>query len=440
MFHRDPRTELPLAVAGDGPYIVDIHGKRYLDASGGAAVSCLGHSHTAPIRAIQEQAAALAFAHTRFFTNVPMEELAHVLVGSAPAGLDRVYYVSGGSEGIEAALKLCRQYHVERGEPQRRHVVARRQSYHGNTLGALAAGGNAGRRARFEPLLTRTTHIAPCYPYRDRLEDETLESYGKRIADELETAILELGTDAVICFVAETVAGATLGAVPPVNGYFRRIREICDRYGVLLVLDEVMCGMGRTGTLYACEQEAVTPDVLVIAKGLGAGYQSIGALLASRQIYETIAAGSGFFHHGHTYNGHATACAAALAVQRAIKDEGLMENVRTRGAELRKALEERFADHPHVGDVRGRGLLIALELVEERATKCPFDRSLNLAGRIKTEAMRLGLVCYPMGGLIDGQRGDHVMLAPPFIIDSSHVEEIVDKLAGALTATLPVLA
>lgn len=438
VFHRDPGVDLPLAVAGDGPYLIDSTGKRYLDASSGAAVSCLGHSHPAPIRAVQEQAARLAFAHTRFFSNAPMEELARMLVEDAPAGLDRVYFVSGGSEGIEAALKLCRQYHVERGESQRRHVIARRQSYHGNTLGALAAGGNAGRRARFEPLLMHTTHIAPCYPYRDRRDTETLEAYGRRTADELEAAILELGEDKVICFVAETVAGATLGAVPPVSGYFRRVREICDRYGVLLVLDEVMCGMGRTGTLHACEQESLAPDLVVIAKGLGAGYQPIGAVLASRSICDTIVAGSGFFHHGHTYIGHATACAAALAVQRAIKDERLLDNVRARGAELRMALEERFAGHPNVGDIRGRGLFLALELVEDRDSKRPFERSAQLVGRIKAEAMRAGLVCYPMGGVIDGERGEHVMLAPPFIIDRSHVDEIVDKLAIALTRALPV--
>jgi adenosylmethionine-8-amino-7-oxononanoate aminotransferase len=436
VFHRHPREQLPIAVAGDGPYIIDSNGKRYLDASGGAAVSCLGHSHRATTGAIQEQVATLAFAHTRFFSNEPMEDLARVLADDAPAGLDRVYFVSGGSEGIEAALKLCRQYHLERGEPQRRHVIARRQSYHGNTLGALAAGGNANRRAHFEPLLTRTTHIAPCYPYRDRRDDETLEAYGRRVADELEAAILALGEDAVICFLAETVAGATLGAVPAVPGYFRRVREICDRYGVLFVLDEVMCGMGRTGTLYACEQEGVTPDVLVIAKGLGAGYQPIGAVLASRSVYETIVNGSGFFHHGHTYHGHATACAAALAVQRAIKEEGLLEKVRSRGVELRSALEERFGDHPHIGDIRGRGLFLALELVSDRDTKRPFDPAQKIAARVKTEALESGLICYPMSGLIDGQRGDHVMLAPPFIVDASHLDEIVDKLSATLDRVL----
>jgi len=436
VFHRDPRVELPLAVAGDGPYLIDSAGKRYLDASGGAAVSCLGHSHPAPIRAIQEQAERLAFAHTRFFSNGPMEDLARVLVDDAPGDLARVYFVSGGSEGIEAALKLCRQYHVERGQPQRRHVIARRQSYHGNTLGALAAGGNAGRRAQFEPLLTRTTHIAPCYAYRDREPSETPDAYAMRVADELEAAILELGQDQVICFVAETIAGATLGAVPPVAGYFRRIREICDRYGVLLVLDEVMCGMGRTGTLYACEQEGIGPDVVVIAKGLGAGYQSIGAVLASRGIYDAIVRGSGFFHHGHTYNGHATACAAALAVQRAIRDEALLDNVRVRGRELREALESRFGDHPNVGDIRGRGLFLALELVEDRASKRPFDTSLALAQRIRSEGLRAGLVCYPMGGVIDGRRGDHVLLAPPFIIERAHVDELVDKLALTLERAL----
>jgi adenosylmethionine-8-amino-7-oxononanoate aminotransferase len=325
---------------------------------------------------------------------------------------------------------------METGQASRHRVIARRQSYHGNTLGALAAGGNAWRRAQFAPLLVETTHIAPCYEYRDRQEGETPEAYGRRVADELEAEILRLGPETVMAFVAEPVVGATMGAVPAVPGYLKRIREICDRYGVLLILDEVMCGMGRTGHLYACAEDGVAPDMLTIAKGLGAGYQPIGALLTSARIYDAIAAGSGFFQHGHTYMGHAMAAAGAGAVLRAIKGRGLLAQVQARGAELQTALEARFGQHPHVGDIRGRGLFRGLELVADRETKSVFDPARKLHAKVKAAAMEEGLICYPMGGTIDGQRGDHILLAPPFILSSDQVGELTDKLARAVEKAL----
>ena len=434
--HRGGAGDLPVAVAGNGCYLIDSTGRRYLDASGGAAVSCLGHSHPRIIAAIQEQVGRLAFAHTSFFTNAAMEELADVLIADAPPGMATAYFVAGGSEAVEAALKLARQYFVEIGEPQRRHFIARRQSYHGNTLGALAVGGNAWRRALFSPHLIETHHIAPCYAYRDRRHDESDAAYGKRVADELEAKVLELGAETVIAFVAETIVGATAGVVPPVPGYLARIREICDRYGILLILDEVMCGMGRTGTLHACTQERVAPDIMAIAKGLGGGYQPIGAMLASARIVEAIRLGSGFFQHGHTYMGHATACAAALAVQRTIKEDGLLDAVQQRGAELAAILQDRFGNHHHIGDVRGRGLFIGLELVADRASKEPFDPGLKLHARVKREAMARGLMCYPAGGTIDGRRGDHVLLAPPYIIQPAEISELVDKLGDAIDAAI----
>jgi adenosylmethionine-8-amino-7-oxononanoate aminotransferase len=337
---------------------------------------------------------------------------------------------------VEACLKLARQYFVEIGQPQRRHLIARRQSYHGNTLGALAVGGNQWRRAQFEPLLIQTHHISPCYAYRDRRNNESIEDYGRRVADELEATLQELGPETVMAFICEPVVGATAGAVPAVPGYLRRIREICDRHGVLLILDEVMCGMGRTGTLYACEQDRVSPDLMAIAKGLGAGYQPIGAMLVSGKIYDAIYKGSGFFQHGHTYMGHPTACAAALAVQRTIREEGLLGNVRRQGEALTGALQTRFGEHPHIGDIRGRGLFRGLELVADRETRKPLDPALQIHARIKKEAMARGLMCYPMGGTIDGLRGNHILLAPPFIINHDHVEELVDKLGQAIDAAL----
>lgn len=440
VFHRHTRTRLPFAAAGDGPYVIDRDGKRYLDASGGAAVSCLGHSHPRVIRAIKDQLDRIPYAHTSFFTNEPMEALADRLVQSAPQGIERVYFVSGGSEAIEAGLKLARQYFLEVGQPERRRFIARRQSYHGNTLGALSVGGNQWRRKPFEPLLMEAHHISPCYAYRGRGENESEEAYGLRVADELEAKLLELGPESVIAFVAEPVVGATAGAVPPVPGYFRRIREICDRHGVLLLLDEVMCGMGRTGTLFACEQDGVVPDLVAIAKGLGAGYQPIGALLVNGAIYDAIRDGSGFFQHGHTYMGHPTACAAALAVQETIAEDELLANVRRQGDALAAALSERFGQHPHIGDIRGRGLFRGLELVADRDTKKPFDPALAVHAAIKREAMDAGLMCYPMGGTIDGRQGNHILLAPPFIIDEQHVAEIIDKLATAIERGLTGVA
>jgi len=442
VFHRDPRAGYPVAVRGDGAYLVDREGKRYLDASGGAAVSCLGHSDAAVVRAIQEQLARLPFAHTSFFTNEPMEALADALVERAPAPLQKVYFVSGGSEAVEAALKLARQYFVEKGEPQRRHVIGRRQSYHGNTLGALAVGGNQWRRRQFEPLLVEATHVAPCYAYRGRQEGETDDAYGARLAGELESEIRRLGEDRVIAFIAETVVGATLGAVPPVPGYFARVREVCDRHGVLLILDEVMCGMGRCGSLWAFEQEGVVPDLVAIAKGLGAGYQPIGAVMVSERIFDAIVRGSGFFQHGHTYLGHAAACAGALAVQRRLHEDGLLARVAPLGAALASRLRAAFGSHPHVGDLRGRGLFQGLEIVADRKSKAPFEPRLRVNARIKAQALERGLMCYPMGGTIDGARGDHVLLAPPFILEEHQLDELVEKLSGALDAVLhsPVAA
>ncbi|HEX2216994.1 MAG TPA: aspartate aminotransferase family protein [Xanthobacteraceae bacterium] len=437
ILHRQIRPQLPVAVRGRGLYIYDSEDREYIDASGGAAVSCLGHSHPDVISAIHEQLGQLAYAHTSFFTTRAAEELADTLVADAPEGIGQVYLVSGGSEGTETALKIARQYFVEIGQPQRRHVIARRQSYHGNTLGALATGGHAQRREMFAPLLFETHHIEPCFAYRHRRPDESEQEYARRAADALEQKILELGRDSVIAFVAETVVGATAGAVPPSPGYFKRIREICNRYGVLLILDEVMCGMGRTGTLHACEQEAIAPDLMTIAKGLGGGYQPIGAVLMAEKIYAAFADGSGAFQHGHTYIGHPVACAAALAVQRVIKRDRLLDNVEAMGMQLRRRLSERFGNHPHVGDIRGRGLFQAIELVADRSEKTPFDPAQKLHARVKAEAMARGLMVYPSGGTADGAEGDHVLVAPPFIVEAATIDVIVERLGDAVDAAIP---
>ena len=438
ILHRAANAQMPVAVGGRGIELFDATGKSYIDASGGAAVSCLGHGHPDVIAALHAQLDQLAYAHTGFFTTEIAERLADQLVADAPEGLDHVYLVSGGSEAIEAALKMARQYFVEKGQTQRRHVIARRQSYHGNTLGALAAGGNEWRRAQFKPLLIETHHIDPCYAYRFQRADESDEAYAARAAQALEDKILELGEDQVMAFVAETVVGATAGAVPPVADYLKRIRAICDLYGVLLILDEVMCGMGRTGTLHACEQDGVSPDLMTIAKGLGGGYQPIGAVLLGSHIFEAFSKGSGFFQHGHTYMGHPMAAAAGLAVQQVIHRDKLLANVMRQGTYLQQRLTERFANHHFVGDIRGRGLFCGIELVADRSTKAPLDPKRKLHTHVKREAMERGLMVYPGGGTIDGVYGDHILVAPPFIVTSDDIDVIVERLGDAVDAAFAI--
>ncbi len=382
VFPRHTKATPPTVVAGDGAYLIDAEGKKYLDC-GDAAVSCLGHSDPAVIKAVQDQVGKIAFAHTGFMTSEPAEALADLLIEHAPGDLDRVYFVSGGSEATESAIKLARQYYLEIGQPERRRVIARKQSYHGNTLGALSAGGNEWRRTQFAPLLVEMSHISPCYEYVGREDGETSFNYGQRMANELEAEILRLGPETVMAFMAEPVVGATLGAVTAVEGYYQRIRKICDQYGVLLILDEVMCGMGRTGHLFACDHDGVAPDILCIAKGLGAGYQPIGAMLCSKQIYAAIENGSGFFQHGHTYLGHPVATAAALAVVSELTNRNLPARAATMGDKLHAALEARFGQHPNVGDIRGRGLFRGLELVADRNTKTPFDPAMGWRARLR---------------------------------------------------------
>ena len=434
--HRNLLATPPHAIKGDGVHLIDDTGKRYLDACGGAAVSCLGHSHPAVIEAVQKQVERLPYAHTSFFTTDVLEELAETLVKAAP-GMGKVLLLSGGSEAVEAALKLSRQYFLESGQHRKHLFIARRQSYHGNTLGALAVGGNEWRRAPFRPLLKAGHHVAPCFEYRERKASETQDAYGARTADDLEAKIIELGPENVAAFVAETVVGATAGAVTAVAGYFKRIREICDRYEVHLILDEVMCGTGRTGSMMAYEQENITPDIVTMAKGLAAGYQPVGALLCTNEIIDTIKSNSGHFQHGHTFMGHATAVAASLATQKAISSENLLDNVRKRGRAIHSALQEALEHHPNVGDVRGRGFFIGVEFVTDKSSKEPFNPSKKLHNTIQKAAMDIGLLCYGMGGTIDGLRGDHILLAPPYILDGEGQDELVEKFVAAVNHCLP---
>jgi adenosylmethionine-8-amino-7-oxononanoate aminotransferase len=438
VLHRSLRDDLPVAVSGVGVHLIDANGRDYIDACGGAAVSCLGHSHPAPIAAIRAQAEKLAYAHTAFFTSEPAERLAADLVRRAPAGFGegRAMFLGSGSEAIEAALKLARQYHLERGETTRTRFIAREMAYHGATLGALSVGGHKVRRAAYGPMLIEVGRIPACYAYREQAEEETSEAYGRRAADALEAEILKLGPSNVAAFIAEPVSGATLGCVPPAPGYFRRIREICDRYGVLLIADEVMCGSGRTGTFFALDQEGVAADIIVIAKGLGAGLQPIASTMAAQGIVEAIQSGSGLLAQGQTYMSHPIACAAALAVLKAIDDEDLLANVRARGRQLRGLLESRLGQHPLIGDIRGRGLFLGIEFVLNRETKTPFPAAAKLAQKLKAAAMAEGLMIYPASGCAGGVLGDHVLLAPPYIVSADEIDIIVARFEKAIDRAL----
>ncbi len=437
ILHRSLNVAPPTAVGGEGVYLHLADGRRILDAAGGAGVSCLGHGHPALAEAIAHQAGRLAYAHSGAFTSEPAEALADHLLAHEPGGLTHAWFVSSGSEGIEAAIKLARQSFVEMGQDSRHRIVARRQSYHGNTLGALAAGGNMARRRLYAPLLAPAySHVSPAFAYRYQNDTETEAEYVARLAAELEGEFQRLGPDTVAAFIAEPVVGATSGCVPAPAGYFQAVRAVCDRHGVLLILDEVMCGMGRTGTLHAWEQEGIAPDIQVIAKGLGGGYQQIGAVLIAGHVIERLRQGSGAFMHGHTYQAHPIACAAALAVQRVIEADGLLDTVRAMGERLQQGLHDRLGNHAHVGDIRGRGLFQAIEFVQDRATRAPFNPALKLNQRIKVEALDRELAVYPGAGTIDGSQGDHILLAPPYTVSPGEIDTIVARLGDAVDAAL----
>lgn len=436
VMHRSMTGSPPVAASSKGLYITDKDGSMLLDACGGAAVSSVGHGHPKVLDAMHRQIDTLAYAHSSFFTSDAAEQLADRLIAQCPADMSHVYFTSGGSEAIETALKLARQYYVEIGQERRCKFVARYQSYHGNTLGALAVGGNMWRRKPYDPILIEGHHVSACYPYRGLQDGETIEAYTARLIAEAESKILELGPNNVAAFVAETVVGATLGAVVATPGYFKGLREVCDRYGILLILDEVMCGMGRTGSLYAFEQEGVAPDIVAVAKGLGGGYAPIGAVLIGSSVAEAIKSGSGAFMHGHTYNGHPLACAAALAVQAVITDEELLDNVASCGPYLYEAIAHRIGQHPNVGDVRGRGLFLGVEFVRDRESKAAFAPELRLHARIRKAARDRGLAVYNMGGTIDGREGDHLLLAPPYTIGRMEIDLVADRLADAVQAAI----
>jgi adenosylmethionine-8-amino-7-oxononanoate aminotransferase len=426
-------TEPELAVRGERITLELASGARVLDASGGAAVACIGYGNARVAARIGDQAQKLMYAHSGFLSCSPAEELAEFLLHKEPGLLTRAYFVSSGSEAMESAIKLARQYFLEIGEPRRSRFIGRRLGFHGNTVATLAAAGHLSRRAPYAPILPSVfSHVSPCFAYHFRHPGESDTAYVARLEKELEEEFQRLGPGNVAAFFAETVVGATTGCVTPVPGYFEAMRRICDRHGALLVLDEVMCGSGRTGTMHAWEQESVVPDIQALGKGLGGGYQPIAAVLVTRKIVEALTMGSGAFVHGHTYQAHPVACAAALEVQRIVKEQDLLENVRNAGAFLEGRLREQFEHHEHVADIRGRGLFFALEFMRDRERKIPFDPASRLNQCVKNKGLRAGVAIYPSGGTIDGVRGDHILIAPPYITTFEEIDEIVARLARAI--------
>jgi adenosylmethionine-8-amino-7-oxononanoate aminotransferase len=432
VLYRDPRSTYPQAVSASGMYLYDDAGRAYLDMSGGAAVCSVGHGHAGVIAAIQAQAASLAFAHTAFFTNAPQEELARRISARFAESDARVFFTAGGSEANETALKLAWFYWQALGQKRKSLIVSRKYSYHGNTLGALSVSDSRARRAPLAGVLHDWPRIAPCYAYRHQHADETAEAYGLRAARELEGVIEASGPENVAAFIAEPVVGASLGVVPAVAGYFREIRRICDRYDVLLICDEIMCGSGRTGTFFAHETDGIVPDLVTLAKGIGSGYQPLGATLARQRVWEVIRDAPEALVHGHTYVGHALACAAGVAVQDAFDQGGMLARVDSAGELLFTALRESIGEHAHVGDIRGRGLFAGIEIVADRETREPFAAAQRVASRIKTAAMDAGLIIYPGSGSVDGVRGAHILVAPPFIAEQQHFDELGDKLQRVL--------
>ncbi|CDW95194.1 MULTISPECIES: aspartate aminotransferase family protein [unclassified Thiomonas] len=422
-----------VATGGAGVWIDDAAGNRYLDTCGGVAVSSLGHAHPRIVAAMEREARKIAWAHAGSFTTPAAEELAERLV-AASNGLAKAQFLSGGSEVMELAMKMAYQYQCERGKASKQTFIARRQGYHGSTLGALAVSGNPQRRSVFEPLLPSAEFVSPCYAYRYQRAGESDDAYATRLAQELDDRISALGADNVCAFVAETVVGSTNGAVPAVPGYLKKIREVCDRHDVLLLLDEVMAGMGRTGPLFAYLDDGIVPDLVAVGKGLAAGYQPIAAVLTSAAVHDAIAQGTGVLGNGQTHVNHPFACAVALEVQRTIDEERLLGAVRLRGEQLRARLRERLADADSVGDVRGRGLFVGVEFVDDRTTKAPFSGGGAFAARLKREALERGLLIYPGSGTADGVRGNHVLFAPPFIATERDIDEMVERFATVVHA------
>lgn len=426
---------LPKVAYGRGLYVTDVDGKSYIDGSGGPAVYCLGHGNEEVNAAITEQLAKIAHGYRYTFTSDPLEELTDIVAGRCGGDLKRMVFVTGGSEAVESALKLALQYHAARGEMGRRRFIARERSWHGNTLGALSISGFRERRAPFEGALIEASHLSPVNVYRP-MKGVTAEEVAAEGARELEAEIERVGAHTVAAFIFEPVVGAAGGCVPAPPGYAARVREVCDRHGVLMIADEVMCGAGRCGTWRALDVDGVSPDIMTVAKGLAGGYLPLGAAIYSARIGAVLDAAHGGPMTGHTFTGHTACCAAGVAVQRIVTRDRLVENVATLGPRFQALLAQATAGIDAVGDIRGRGFFVGVELVADQATKAPFDPALQLYLRIRAETFARGLICYPSGGNADGVAGDTVILSPPYIATEADLAEIASRFADGLKAAL----
>jgi len=417
---------------------MDATGRRYLDASGQAAVVNIGHGVAEIGYAMAEQASRLAFAHTTQFHSEPAEKLAHRLLALAPPNFSggRVYFTSGGSEATETAIKLARQFFLEADDPARFRVVSRRQSYHGSTLGAMTVSGNVARRAPYQPLLAEWGHIAPCFCYHCEFGKEHPDCATACAAD-LEMFLQQNDAKSVAAFILEPVVGATLGAAAPPKGYLQRIAQICNQNGILLIADEIMTGIGRTGRPFAVQHWEIEPDIILVGKGIGSGYAPLGAVLVSRRVAERFERGSGTFQHGFTYQAHPVATAAGNAVLDHMEKHKLFDRVQPAAASLRATLA-RLEGHPHVGEIRGLGLLVGIEFVADKSTRQPFPKSENIAERIRQAALDQDVLIYPTQGCVDGINGDHILLAPPFIISESECRLVAAALESALRTIFPI--
>ena len=433
LFPRNFRKDFPVAVRGEGCWIISADGRRFLDAAGQAAVVSIGHGVAEIGRAMAEQSAQIAFAHTSQFHSEAAEKLASRLLALAPANFrrgGRVYFTSGGSEATETAIKLARQYHLERGDSGRFRIVSRRQSYHGSTLGAMTVSGNVMRRAPYQPLLAEWGHIAPCFCYHCPF-DKKFPECGIACAEDLQSFLQREGAASVAAFIFEPVVGATLGAAVPPEGYAGRIVQICSEHGILLIADEVMSGMGRTGKPFAVQHWNVEPDMILAGKGIASGYAPLGAVLVAPNVVAALERGSGAFQHGFTYQAHPVATAAGNAVLDYIESHQLFDRVQPAGETLRASLAP-LASHQHVGGIRGLGLLVGIEFVKNKAAREPFPKEENMAERIRQAALAENILTYPTQGCVDGLRGDHILLAPPFIVTREECELIAKGLQSAL--------
>jgi hypothetical protein len=426
---------LPKVVRAKGSYLWDADGKQYIDGSGGPAVYCLGHANEEVNRAICDQLGQIAHGYRYNFTTDALEELTAIIRARCGGTLREMVYVTGGSEAVESCLKIALQYQTAIGQKTRRKFISRQRSWHGNTLGALGLSGFAERTAAYEGAFLPSVKLSPANVYRP-IAGATAETAGAACAAELEAAILREGPETVAGFVFEPVVGAAGGCVPAPEGYAKAVREICSRYGVLMISDEVMSGAGRCGTWRALEHDGVEPDIMSVAKGLAAGYQPLGAAICTTKVWEAIRAADGAFGTGHTFTGHTASCAAGVAVQKIVARDGLLAKVAANGPRLKGWLADAFAGVDAVGDIRGRGHFIALELVADRVSKQPFDKDRKLFMKIRAQAMENGLICYPVGGNVDGVSGDIVILAPPYNCSDAELTEIVDKTARSVRQVL----